>query len=89
MKPETLIGSSAEAIAKELGLSLAVVKDRLNKAGYGISNGVIFRRQTAQELQDEIRARIAATPEPGPCPRCAARGACPHRPYAADRELAA
>lgn len=72
-------GAKVADLAKELGVSLYVTKDRLNKAGYGVSEGVVYRKQTAQEVQDEIRDRVASRPPSSPCPRCDAARGCSHR----------
>jgi len=72
-------GVKVADLAKELGVSVYVTKDRLNKAGYGVSEGIAYRKQTAQEVQDEVRDRVASRPPAFPCPRCNAARGCSHR----------
>lgn len=72
-------GRPVHEIASEMGVSLYVTKDRLNKLGYGVYRGEAYRKQSAQEVQDEIAKRLMAAPPSFPCPYCNAARSCQHR----------
>ena len=79
MSAQSYEGAVVADLVRQTGLSLWAVKDRLNKAGYGVSEGIAYKRKSAQEAQDVILARIAARPPVAPCPRCGAARDCAHR----------
>lgn len=62
-----------------LGIDVPTARKWVNGQGLRCQDNVIRRPRDPREIDDEIRARLAAAPPSAPCFRCGARGACEHR----------
>ena len=74
-------GMTVEQAASYLGKPVPKAVSWLKDRGYRweYSSRVIRRPRTAQEVADEIHARIQAMRPVAPCFRCGVRGECQHR----------
>jgi uncharacterized protein YjcR len=67
--------------ADKLGADVPTARKWVNAQGLRCKDNVIRRVKDPREVDDEIRARLAAAPPSAPCFRCGARGACEHRSH--------
>lgn len=77
----TFEGMTLPEAAQALGKPLYVAKNWLGDRGYRVARGGIHLRRikAAQEVADEINARIQSMRPQSNCFLCGARGECKHR----------
>lgn len=78
----TFEGMTVEQAAAQLGKSISDATRWLRDKGYRyVYSGprVLYRVRGAQEVADEVNARIQAMRPVAPCFRCGAREGCSHR----------